>query len=108
MDLTNSAFILLFGPQNLYALAGIFLYYRTYIDHSCHNNVGFKTRECQSSIGRILSLNRQAAMGPHLTPQVHPKLFLNNKKHFVSRLAREKGKNFLHHIHVLFRSLRHY
>jgi len=41
-----------------------------------HNNVGLKTRECKSSNGRVLSLNRHAAIGPHLAHQIHPKSFL--------------------------------
>jgi hypothetical protein len=35
-----------------------------------HNNAGLKTRACQSSSGRVLSLNRQADIGPHPAPQV--------------------------------------
>ena len=38
-----------------------------------HNNAGLKTQACQSFIGRVLSLNRQAIIGPHPAPQVHPK-----------------------------------
>ena len=39
-----------------------------------HNNAGLKTQACQSSIGRVLSLNRQESIGPHPAPQVHSKL----------------------------------
>ena len=35
----------------------------------CHDNVGFKTRACQSPNGRVLSLNRQENIGPHPAPQ---------------------------------------
>ena len=49
------------------------------LGHEGHNNVGLKTRACQSSSGRVLSLNRQATIGPHPAPQVHPKSSLYNK-----------------------------
>jgi len=47
-----------------------------------HNNVGLKTRACQSLSGRVLSLNRQANIGPHPAPQVHPKSSVHIKNRF--------------------------
>ncbi len=47
-----------------------------------HNNAGLKTRACQSLSGRVLSLNRQADIGPHLAPQVHPKSSVPIKNKF--------------------------
>ena len=47
-----------------------------------HNNAGLKTRACQSSYGRVLSLNRQADIGPHPAPQVHPKFSVPIKNEF--------------------------
>ena len=57
-----------------------------------HNNVGLKTRACQSSSGRVLSLNRQADIGPRPAPQVHPKFsFYNQNKFTFPAWSHEKG-----------------
>ena len=57
-----------------------------------HNNAGLKTRVCQSSSGRVLSLNRQANIGPHLAPQVHPKssVPIKNKFSFPAMVSMKK------------------
>ncbi len=59
-----------------------------------HNNVGFKTRACQSFNGRILSLNRHENIGPHLAPQVHPKSSLNIKNKFTLSASISVKKEF--------------
>jgi hypothetical protein len=63
--------------------------------HKGHNNVGLKTRACQSPNGRVLSLNRHANVGPHPAPQVHPKSSFNLKNKFTfSAHSHEKGIYF--------------
>ncbi len=83
----NNAFILLFGPLQIpspFRDGRQFLIEPLSLDLSCHNNVGLKTRACQSSNGRVLSLNRQADIGPHLAPQVHPKSSFSYRNKFSS------------------------
>ena len=52
------------------------------LGHEGHNNAGLKTQACQSKSGRVLSLNRQADIGPHPAPQVHPKFSVPIKNEF--------------------------
>ena len=63
-----------------------------------HNNVGLKTRACQSSNGRVLSLNRQATIGPHPAPQIHPKSSLSYKNKFTFPALVSVEKEFTSHI----------
>jgi hypothetical protein len=66
-------------------------------NRQCQDNVGLKTRECQSRNGRVLSLNRQADIGPHPTPQAHPKYSCTIKTNLLFRLTRIK-KEFTSYI----------
>ena len=73
----------------------------------CQYNGGYKTRECQSYIGRILSLDRQATIGPHPTPQTHLK---SSFEHFLKQfnypvLHMDKGTDFKFTSVLLLRSV---